>query len=308
MELLRVADNVVEGTNLVTKSFEITGDYENSDFLIITTSLNDLSVTTEEVVASDGEVINFDFSSKYDGSYRVQVYSVEDSFDLYDDTITVVRPYVNPNTIGTTASEVVTATGHEELARAIIDSVIPQGFYYKKVTMETVGLGADYLPLWIDAKKILQVYENNTIIYDSSSPENYARHFEITKDKTAITETYLDTINRFEGAKNILPAGGTDLLDLNLTSIGAFPRGYDYKIVMEAGYTTVPSDIERAAKILIEDISCGKLEYYKRYISSYNTDQYKIQFDKMIFEGTGNILVDKILSKYIRSISRLGVL
>jgi hypothetical protein len=50
------------------------------------------------------------------------------------------------------------------------------------------------------------------------------------------------------------------------------------------------------------------MEYYKRYITSYNTDQFKIQFDKKMLEGTGNIIVDKILGKYVQTITRFGVL
>jgi hypothetical protein len=70
----------------------------------------------------------------------------------------------------------------------------------------------------------------------------------------------------------------------------------------------VPSDIVRAATLLIDDIKCGRNDYYQRYISAYNTDQFRLQFDKRVFEGTGNIVVDKILSKYAKSITRLGVL
>jgi hypothetical protein len=83
---------------------------------------------------------------------------------------------------------------------------------------------------------------------------------------------------------------------------------WDYRITVEHGYTTVPSDIVRATEMLIHDIECGKLDYYKRFISSYNTDQFRIQFDKGLFEGTGNIIVDKILSKYAKSITKIGVL
>jgi hypothetical protein len=308
MELLRIAENVVEGTNLVRVSFDVSGDYDESEFILKVTDLADLSFVEETYTSSDGETINVEFSSKYDNSYRVQFYSVDDNFDLYDETFFIVRPYVNPNSLGVTASEIDSAKNNEEIARAIIDSVIPQGFYYKKITMETVGLGADYLPLWMDAKKVLKVFENNVLIYDSENKEDYALGFEITRDKTAITYSKDEQINRYESARNILPAGGTDYLDLNFSSMGGFPRGYDYRIIMEAGHTKVPSDIERATKLLIEDLSCGKLDYYKRYISAYNTDQYKIQFDKSIFEGTGNILVDKILSKYAKSITRLEVL
>jgi hypothetical protein len=87
-----------------------------------------------------------------------------------------------------------------------------------------------------------------------------------------------------------------------------FGKTWDYLITVEYGYTTVPSDIIRATEMLVHDLECGKLDYYKRFISSYNTDQYRIQFDKGLFEGTGNIIVDKILSKYAKSITKLGVL
>jgi hypothetical protein len=308
MELLRVTENVLEGTNLIRISFDVPGDYSDSEFILKVTDLSDLSVAEEEYISSSGDTVAVDFSSKYDNSYRVQFYSVEDNFDVYDETFFVVRPYVNPNSLGATATEIDNAKSNEEIARAIIDSVIPQGFYYKKITMETVGLGADYLPLWMDAKKVLKVFENNVLVYDSENKDLYPVGFEITRDKTAITYSKDEQINRYESARNILPAGSTDYLDLNFSSIGGFPRGYDYRIILESGHTKVPSDIERATKLLIEDLSCGKLDYYKRYISAYNTDQYKIQFDKSIFEGTGNILVDKILSKYAKSITRLEVL
>jgi len=74
------------------------------------------------------------------------------------------------------------------------------------------------------------------------------------------------------------------------------------------GYKKLPSEIVRATELLIEDIACGRLDYYKRYIVDYNTDQFKIKFDPGVFEGTGNILVDKILSKYLKPIITLGVL
>jgi hypothetical protein len=294
----------------LTINFVVPDSYtEETDFYIKVTDLSDLSETITDHTGEEGDSFSYTLPAKYDNDYRIEFDSVNgENVPIYDDTIELVRPYAVPSDMATTASEIAEYTKYEEIARAVIDSIIPEGFYYKKRTLEVVGLGADYIPLWIDAKRILKVYENNVLIYDVENEEEYARHFEITADKTAITQKYSGIVNRFEGAKNVLPAGGTDFLDLNFTSIGAFPKGYDYKIVVEAGYTVVPSDIQRAAKLLIEDISCGKLEYYKRYISAYNTDQYKIQFDKMIFEGTGNILVDKILSKYVRSISRLGVL
>jgi hypothetical protein len=105
-----------------------------------------------------------------------------------------------------------------------------------------------------------------------------------------------------------MPTAMSDIVDANLPPLRGFPNGYDYKFILESGYPSVPSDIARAATLLIDDIKCGRIDYYQRYITSYNTDQFRLQFDKRLFEGTGNIVVDKILSKYAKSITRLGVL
>ena len=271
MEILRIAENVVD--NVIPASFTLGGEYTDADFLLKVTDLSDLSATEEERTASSNDEITVTFNKNYDSSYKVEFYSVDDEVNVFEDTYEIVRPYVDPNTLGTTATEIASATANEEIARAIIDSIIPDGFYYKKVQYEVSGLGGDYIPLWIDAKKILSVYENNVLVED--------RTYEITKDKTAIQQTYTGTINRANGAPNILPAAQSDSMDL-IFGHGGFPNGYDYRFVVESGYTVVPSDILRATTLLIEDISCGKLDYYKRYITSYNTEQFRIQFDKSV--------------------------
>lgn len=303
MELLRLSPYTSVGF-----TYTIPASYATNELFTATiTDLADLSSTTQTVTDNAAYVWTITLSGKYDSDYRVVITDASGDV-LQDETYQVRRPYLDPNTLADTASDIATKTLNEELARAIVDSVIPQGFYYKKTTFETTGLGADYLPLWVDAKKLLQVYENNVLIYDASNPTAYVRNFEITKDKTSITQTYTGELNRSESADLILPAGSTDYLDLNFGIWGGFPKTYDYRVVVESGYTSVPSDIARAVGLLITDIECGQLDYYKRYVTAYNTDQYKLQFDKRSFEGTGNILVDKILSKYAKSITRLGVL
>lgn len=239
-------------------------------------------------------------SSKYDTQYKITV----DGEDTYVD---VVRPYVDPNEHGSTASEISTYAQNEELARAIIDSVCDVEFYYKKRVVETTGLGLDYLPIWIDAKKVIKVYENNVLLYDASDIENSVSAFEIIADGSAVTMTYSDAINRDEAARILLPASPTDIAELDYSARG-FPKGWDYRITFEVGYHKVPQDIKRATELLIHDIECGKLDYYKRYIGSYNTDQFRIQFDKALFAGTGNLIVDKILDKYRKPIEFVGVL
>ena len=292
MEILRIPSNTIQAVISVTAA-EVSYAYTLTDLM-------DSSITTGTVTSSTGLTVTIPLPSTYDGSYKINV----ESTDHYVD---VVRPYVDPTTKGATATDIATYAKSEELARAIIDSVIIDGFYFKKKVIETTCLGSDYIPLWVDAKRLLKISENNVLIYDAAAPELYPYAFTISDDNTAIIQSTTDLVNRLEGAQLVIPASGSDIVDIKYTYNG-FPRTFDYKLVLEVGYPNIPSDIVRAAELLTEDISCGKLEYYERYISSYNTDQFKLTFDKMVFEGTGNIIVDKILSKYAKSITTLGVL
>jgi hypothetical protein len=298
MEILRVSPYAE-----VPANFVIPAGIVDADITVTITDMADLSISTSTFTeSSSGETLEISLPGKYDSSYRVEIVrdlGTSDEQILQDETYEIVRPYVDPSTKATTASDIAAYAINEEIARAVIDSVVPDGFYYKKKVLKFEGSGSDYLPIWDDVKKVLAVYENNMLVED--------RQYEVSPDKTAIIEKSTDNINRAESAPLVLPAAASDSLDPQFIYRG-FGKTWDYRIVVEHGYTAVPSDIVRATEMLIHDIECGKLDYYKRFISSYNTDQYRIQFDKGLFEGTGNIIVDKILSKYAKSITKIGVL
>jgi hypothetical protein len=306
MEILRVPSVVPQAV------LDVEDPITEYEYTIL--DLSDNSVHTDTVASDTNAKVTIDLPSRYDSSYEVRIFSISGTGEERQLTqlgeehfFEVVRPYVDPNTKGTSASEIAEYAKHEEIARAIIDSIIEEGFYYKKKNIQKVGLGADYLPIWVDAKKLLKIYENNVLIFDSEHPELSYPGYKISDDRTAITIDYLGQINLAEQKPNVLPQAESDILDLKFGYRG-FPQGFDYSILLEVGYQRLPSDISRAAELLIEDISCGKLEYYTRYISDYNTDQFKIKFAKQVFEGTGNIIVDKILSKYYKSIRSIEVL
>ena len=298
MEILRVSPYAD-----IPVSFVVPTGTTSSTITATITDMADLSISTLTFLNKvAGNVISISLPGKYDSSYRVEIVknlgAVGETI-LQDETYEIVRPYVDPSTKATTASDIAAYSTNEEIARAVIDSVVPEGFYYKKKVLHFEGTGADYLPIWDDVKKVLAVYENNKLVED--------REYQVSSDKTAIIEKSTDNINRAESAPLVLPAAASDSLDPQFIYRG-FGRGWDYLVTVEHGYTAVPSDIVRATEMLVHDIECGKLDYYKRFISSYNTDQFRIQFDKGLFEGTGNIIVDKILSKYAKSITKLGVL
>ena len=293
MEILRVPPYAN-----IPVTYTVPTSVVDKDVTVTVTDLADLSISTLEFdELSTGDTVTINLPGRYDSDYRVEV--IIDGDIVSDTTYEIVRPYVNPTTKGDTASDISAYADNEELARAIIDSIVGEGFYYKKKVLNFTGTGSDYLPIWDDVKKVLTVYENNKLVTD--------REYEVTSDKTAIVEKSTDNINRAESAPLVLPAASSDSLDPQFIYRG-FGKTWDYRITVEYGHTSVPSDIVKATEMLVHDIECGKLDYYKRFISSYNTDQYRIQFDKGLFEGTGNILVDKILSKYTKSITKLGVL
>lgn len=295
MEILRVPPYNVQATV----------DVENasSPYHVVIEDMTDHSTTSSYVTSTSDSKVTITFPSEYDGSYLVNVGGDEYEFD-------VVRPYSDPTAVPnlTSATEIANYRKNEEIARAIIDSVIQDGFYYKKLYIDKPGLGADYMPIWVDAKEVLQVKENNVVIYDHATENAFILDFVITKDNSAIVMSYSGELNRNEGAPIVLPGGSSDFVGAGYSKFGTFKTGYDYEILVLAGHKRLPSDIVRAAELLIDDLACGRLDYWKSYVSGYDTDQFKLKLDSRVFEGTGNIIVDKILSKYSKSITTVGVL
>lgn len=308
----------------------------STDYVVLIKDSDRDIIRVEEVVESNASSIITlelpEYFSKYDESYHLEIYEavyITGQTDpnlgdiVVEDNLNIERPYIDPTTLGTTASEIKEYEGYESLARAIIDAVTG-GFYYETSYMETVGQGTDYMPLWEKAYKILKVYENAELVYDVDSTDGPALgdwNYLITKDKSAITKdpvAAVDALNRSERKPARMALAASDSIfmfdtedsgnTLTVQPGVVFGQGVDYIFLLETGYRVVPIDIQDATSMLINDIKCGKLDYYKRYVSSYSTDQYRLQFDKGLFEGTGNLLVDKILDKYITNIGKPGVL
>jgi len=304
-------------------------DASTDYFIIIEDSIvnKDLKVS----VTSDGNSqVSYNlegFFLDYDQEYRLTIYE-DAAGELGDivvqDSLNIARPYVNPADIAPSQSDIAAYTQHEELARAIIDDYVGVGFGYRRSVMEVVGQDTDYMPLWDKAHKILYAYENAKLVWDAeedpSALDNY--NYYITRDGSAITKDPVNAageqLNRHEkkqAGTKVNPSDSFTLYDTSdspvtqfMESGVVFPAGWDYIFVLETGYKVVPMDVKRATEMLIDDIACGKLEYYQRYVTAYSTDQYRVKMDESVLDGTGNILVDKMLAKYVVSLDRPGVL
>jgi hypothetical protein len=126
-------------------------------------------------------------------------------------------------------------------------------------------------------------------------------------DNSAIMRMEFGEYNRMEQAPLNLPGAVGDIGFYGFYPI-AFPRGYDYIIIVDAGFKAVPPDVEIASKMLIEEIKCGNNDYYNRFVTEYSTDQFDIKFAPQFLEGTGNMIVDKILSNYKGTLIKPGLL
>ena len=292
--------------------------------VLINSSTRNETITTIELSSNNAGKLIIEIPEilqAYDDEYALEVLDAAGDIVL-EDNLTIERPYVDPSTLATTASDIAKYTEHESLARAIIDS-ITGGFYFKRDYLETIGQGTDYVSLWDRTYKILKAYENSILVYDSSLEEPALDGFNylITKDKTSIIKDPVQETgeyNRSESAPVGTVMANSDSISMFDTSDSGvtlgmkfgvlFPAGTDYIFDVEKGYKVVPYDIQDATRMLIEDIACGKLEYFKRSIAEYSTDQFKIKIEKSALSGTGNILVDKILDKYITDVKKPGVL
>jgi hypothetical protein len=263
------------------------------------------------------------YFSKFDGKYSLYIYSLlnEESDEIkVVDTLSVYRPYVNPYDLGETQEEDEEAIYKERIVRSIIDS-ITGGFYYVDDAIETTGLGADFLPMPNRINRVNYVYKNNVRVYNRFAGADVKQDvYVVATDHAAITIRKEGGYNKLQSAPQTLPLGASDSFNLysdsndpiaaltQIREFALFPKDVDYVVAGEFGWPIVPQDIQDAAKMLFDDLSCNKLQYVSQYIKEYRTDQFTIKYDDLAVKGTGNMIVDKILSQYHTNFYKIGVL
>lgn len=300
----------------------------NTDYLLEIYDDHTFLKISETVTSDVNGEITYELPSyfeKYDESYSIQIYSLDEEDEpdqtIIMDNLYIYRPYFNPLTIGEDLDETEQQVyiELERSARQIIDSLVG-GFYYKQGEIETSGLGTDYLPLFKRTNRINQVYENNVKIYDRLDPVSGQNTYILSPDKTALTVYVEGSYNRQQSKQVRLPIGASDSFMLygddydqilSLTEIkgpSLFPKNWNYTVYGDFGWPVVPQDIKDATMLLMNDIKGGKLDYINKYISEYQTDQFKLKYSDLSLKGSGNLLVDKILENYSIPIYRLGVI
>jgi hypothetical protein len=280
----------------------------NAPYTVYIEDLVDHSVEVLELTSTALSKVSYTIpieKAQFDRKFFVKIVD-DNGHSEIEENLDILRPYVDPKKLGTSATEIEEYKTLELIARSVIDNIIPNGFYNTKSILQGVGNTTDYFPVWKETNKVLKVYENNVLVYDASLTTNECT-YSLTLDNSAIQRSFNGAYNRAESAIMQVPYSRGDLGYYGFGGV-AFPGGVDYTFILDTGYKAVPADIEQATKILIEDIKCGNLDYYKRFTKNYQTDQFKVEFSEKLFSGTGNLIVDKILDKYSNTILRPGLI
>jgi len=237
--------------------------------------------------------------ARYDSEYSL---TVTDTDVVVEDTLRVARPYVDVKKVYPD-KDFDEYSGYEQIARLAIDNIVG-GFYYKKKTFERMGTGSDVLPLGYPVRKLLSVAENGEPVFDGT--DNF---YEYVLSDNYLYMRVASTEDIIEGSPVVIPTGRSDTWG-NPTWGVQFGGDYVYTITAEVGYPVVPLDIQTITKRMIEQLACKTPNYLQKYIVKYETKEYRVDFDKRAFDGTGDLLVDQTLRRYWgRTIfSNIGVL
>ena len=290
MEALRI--------NGQTPSVTFTGLLPSSEYTLTYTDLSTQEEYTSTQQSNASGEVSFVLNSYYDNYDGVLDATLFNYLDEVENVagIEVVRPYTNITTLATELDKTYAqARDTERTARFIIDSESAKTFGFVRKEKEFIGNGSDYLVIDEKIHKLYKVYENGNLLYDSTQENNLVT-YTISKDKTSIVPVYI------EANKTEYPQVWRDRYLSR-----AFADGYDYVVEADFGYKVIPQDIQEATKLLCSDISSGNMQYINNYIESFDNADFKIKFAKNFANGTGNLIVDKILSKYKNSI-KIGVL
>jgi hypothetical protein len=244
----------------------------------------------------------------YDGTYSVEIFDVSGDLVLID-TLSRVRQYASTDAILAYMQGKVNPTQaaeYERIARHQINAIVGAPFSFEKKILDYPGNDTDMLIT--DERlggEVFRVFENGQQIYDSTTPGNQNFYRPANSAYALVMDTYDDYT--YSGlAETFTMEHGRTWSTRNLSPL--FKENYDYRIDAEWGWKVVPQDVQDATLMLVNDIACGNNRYSSKYIDSFRNGQASVDYFKEVIKGTGNLIVDNILSKYTLESIRAKVL
>jgi len=321
--LFKVTDS--SGETVVDDNLSVYRPYVNPNTLASTTA--DIAEYKKwEIIARsimDGYIL--DHSANGDAFYNHKLVIVKegqggDYFPIWHNVNKVLKVYEN-NVLTYNGEDVVitlaTQTPTISSGTVTLTTAIAHGYEVGDVVTISIVVPTGYRGTFI----VTAVPTTTSFSFANSTTGNISTagtvlriweyEYKTLLDNSAIARVEANGLyNRNESTPLRLPAatGDLGLYSGAISGYVAFPEGSDFTFIVDAGYKTIPPDVERAATILIEELKCGSNDYYKRFVTQYSTDQFDIKFAPQFLEGTGNMLVDKILNNYKGNVFKPSIL
>jgi len=205
----------------------------------------------------------------------------------------MVRPYATPEefagryglNLGDPAvyEETVVA---ERYARYIVDKYCGQTFGRETKVVTAYGTGADVLWIGENVTSVLALAENNVPVIDTEIMLN-TFGYDVVPTETGMSIRIVadHNIDEYE-TKSVV------------WTRGIFRTGWKYDITGLFGYEYVPVDITEATMLLMHDFLCRDAKWRAKYVKAIQMRDWKLDFSTAAFLGTGNLMVDQLLSEY----------
>lgn len=176
----------------------------------------------------------------------------------------------------------------EALVRNSINSFVGYDFAPRYKTLIGYGNNSDTLVLPERIMSVSKIYEDDVVVYDpSNSIDTLGASFEISASRRRL---------------RILGDVDTEVFESQEVSIfnynGIFKNNVQYKVEGVYGWDYVPSDIEDAAILLVEEYLCNDSSIRNKGVKSFKNESYQLQFADGVGNSTGNLVADNLLSKY----------
>jgi hypothetical protein len=177
----------------------------------------------------------------------------------------------------------------ELIARTIIGLYCQQKFGAVTKTVPAQGTGRDTITLTDRILKIKKIYDSGTLVYDTTvDPVFNWTGLEFLIGDSGYSVRIGDVIYAIEESEELTL----------LAQTGRFVEGRRYEVTGDFGFEYVPVVVKEAAILLINDLICQDSTYRNRYVNHVAVKDWKFSYDTRTWAGTGNALVDDLLSEY----------
>lgn len=292
---LSITHSTVQGMSGVT--FEVY-DLDTDEF--IQSGNASLSASTASSSSWTGKLT--EDSAMYDRNIKIEwVRTTASGASATIEYASLIRPFATASRIRSLAdidsSETdATLVKQERKARYFLQAHTGIKFTKEYSNIVVYGNNSDILSLPVPLIRLDKVYEDDILVYDmvsSASINEFDFSLEASQSKTRIK--IINTEDEFERAVQEFPE--VHVLPMN----GVFKKDAQYKIVGIFGYQYVPSNIEQATALLVEDYLCNDFNIRNKNISKLSNDSYDLTYATNSATGTGNLIVDKLIADYVNA-------